>query len=140
VRKWARLLLVVAALLLAAPALAKKPLRPGERIDLNRASAAELMRLPGVGAKRAEAIVARRARGPFRTPAEVLSVKGLGKTWFRAVQLHLVATPVRQLPASTPASAASPEPAAASRPAAPAPPARAPPTRAPPLRAQVASS
>jgi competence ComEA-like helix-hairpin-helix protein len=125
VRRWARLLLAAAVLLLATPALAKKPLRPGERIDLNRASAAELMRLPGVGAKRAQAIVSRRARGPFRTPAEVLAVKGLGKAWFRAVQGHLVATPVRQLPAPTPASAASPDPAAASRPAAPAAPARA---------------
>ena len=48
----------------AAPALAaKKALAPGERIDLNRASVSELMRLPGVGEKRAQAIVAQRHAG-----------------------------------------------------------------------------
>jgi competence protein ComEA len=80
---------LVAALLLAAalPALAaKKPLGPNERIDLNRASAMELMRLPGVGEKRAQAIVALRARSPFRKPEDVLAVKGLGPSWFARVK------------------------------------------------------
>lgn len=119
-RRWARPLLAAAALLLAAPGLAKAPLRPGERIDLNRASAAELMRLPGVGAKRAQAIVAHRVRRPFRTPADVLAVKGLGSKWFRGVKEHLVAT----------SSPAAPPPAATT------PPAR---TRAPPTPTRVAS-
>ncbi|HYG68540.1 MAG TPA: helix-hairpin-helix domain-containing protein [Anaeromyxobacteraceae bacterium] len=88
-----RPLLAAAALLAASPALAKPPLRPGERIDLNRASASELTRLPGIGAKRAQAIVALRTRRPFRTPADVLAVKGLGKEWFRRVKDHLVASP-----------------------------------------------
>lgn len=86
-----RAAVAAAALLLAAPALAKRPLGPGERIDLNRASAAELMRLPGVGAKRAAAIVAARARRPFRTPEDVIAVKGLGAAWLRRVKPHLVA-------------------------------------------------
>ena len=75
-----RLRTVVAALLLAAalPALAaRKPLGPNERIDLNRASAVELMRLPGVGQKRAQAIVALRTKSPFRKAEDVLGVKGL---------------------------------------------------------------
>ncbi len=38
------------------------PLGPADRIDLNRASAAELMRLPGIGEKRALAIVAARTQ------------------------------------------------------------------------------
>lgn len=80
---------LIAALLLAAalPALAaKKPLGPNERIDLNRASAMELMRLPGVGEKRAQAIVALRAKSPFRRPEDVLAVKGLGPSWFARVK------------------------------------------------------
>jgi competence protein ComEA len=78
---------IAAALLAATPALAaKKALAPGERIDLNRASASELMRLPGVGEKRAQAIVAQRARQPFRRPEDVIAVKGLGPAWFAKVK------------------------------------------------------
>jgi competence protein ComEA len=83
-----------AGLALALPALAafttKKPLAPGDRIDLNRASTVELMRLPGVGLKKAQAIVALRARQPFRKPEEVVAVKGLGPAWFAKVKAHLV--------------------------------------------------
>jgi len=80
-------LLGLLALLVATPALAeKKPLGPGERIDLNSATAAELMRLPGVGRKRAEAIVATRDKRPFRKADEVLRVKGLSQSWFSKVK------------------------------------------------------
>ncbi len=65
----ARALLVAAALL--AGARAKKPLVPGERIDLNRAVLVELMRLAGVGKKRAQSIAAHRAQHPFRCAEEV---------------------------------------------------------------------
>ncbi len=88
------LLVAVAAavLLLATPALAaKKALGPGERIDLNRASVAELMRLPGVGEKRAQAIVAQRARQPFRRLEDVLVVKGIGPAWLAKVKANVTA-------------------------------------------------
>ncbi|WP_242337797.1 MULTISPECIES: helix-hairpin-helix domain-containing protein [Anaeromyxobacter] len=79
-----------AVLLLAGPALAaKRALGPGERIDLNRASVAELMRLPGVGEKRAQAIVAQRARQPFRRPEDVLVVKGIGPAWLAKVKANV---------------------------------------------------
>lgn len=82
-----RVLLAVLLLAAAVPALAaKRPLGPNERIDLNRASAAELMRLPGVGLKRAQAIVATRAKTPFRKAEDVLTVKGLGPGWFARVK------------------------------------------------------
>jgi competence protein ComEA len=84
-----RLRTVAAALLLALalPALAaKKPLGPNERIDLNRAGVAELMRLPGVGERRAQAIVALRSKSPFRRAEDVLNVKGLGPKWFQRVK------------------------------------------------------
>jgi competence protein ComEA len=84
-----RLRTLVAALLLAAalPTLAaKKPLGPNERIDLNRASAVELMRLPGVGEKRAQAIVALRSKSAFRKAEDVLAVKGLGPKWYARVK------------------------------------------------------
>jgi competence protein ComEA len=87
-----RLRAFVAALLLAAalPALAaKKPLGPNERIDLNRAGVTELMRLPGVGEKRAQAIVSARSKSPFRKPEDVIAVKGLGPKWFARVKANV---------------------------------------------------
>lgn len=98
----ARRLLVAAAILAAAPALAaKKPLGAAERIDLNRAGTAELMRLPGVGRKKAQAIVTRRQKAPFRRPEEVMEVKGCGRSWFQKVKGNLTASP----PAATPVPA-----------------------------------
>ncbi len=97
---------LVAALLAATPPAqgAKKGLPPGERIDLNRATVSELMRLPGVGEKRAQAIVAHRSRAPFRRPEDVLAVKGLGPEWFARVKGNLVA-------GGAPATPAAPAPA-----------------------------
>jgi competence protein ComEA len=51
------------------------------RVDVNRASVAELSVLPGVGRARAEAIVVERIRnGPFHGLAELERVDGLGPT------------------------------------------------------------
>jgi competence protein ComEA len=94
VNRLLRLAVTVAILALALPASAavttKKALGPNDRIDLNRASTVELMRLPGVGQKKALAIVALRARQPFRKPEDVVAVKGLGPAWFAKVKAHLV--------------------------------------------------
>jgi len=98
-------LLGLLALLVATPAQAeKKPLGPGERIDLNSATAAELMRLPGVGKKRAEAIVAARDKRPFRKTDEVLRVKGLSQPWFTKVKgmLTVGEAPAAPRPAEPP--------------------------------------
>ena len=82
-----RALVAAGCLLAALPALAaKKPLAPGDRIDLNRASVTELMRLPGVGQKKAQAIVAHRGKQPFARPEDVVAVKGLGPSWFAKVK------------------------------------------------------
>lgn len=106
----ARLLLALLAVLAASPALAaKKPLAASERIDLNRASVVELMRLPGLGRKKAEAITALRSRAPFRRLEDVLAVKGVSPGWLDKQRSHLTvgapATPVRNAPAKVPAKA-----------------------------------
>ena len=99
-----RVAAAAAALAIASPSLAapagKKPLGPNDRIDLNRASTVELMRLPGVGQKKAQAIVALRARQPFRKPEDVVAVKGLGPAWFAKVKAHLVVGAPLGAPAS----------------------------------------
>lgn len=65
-------------------------------VILNRADASDFQRLPGVGAKRAVAIVELRKRlGRFRRPSDLLRVKGIGpKTLERMLpQLALDAPP-----------------------------------------------
>lgn len=80
----------LAALVSATPAAAaKKPLAAGDRVDLNRATVGELMRLPGIGRKKAEAIVARRARAPFRRVDDLVAVKGISAAWLARHRTHL---------------------------------------------------
>lgn len=80
-----------AVLLAASPAFAAgKTLPPGTKVDLNRASVVELMRLPGVGQKRAQAIVAQRSKKPFGRVEDVLVVKGLGPAWLAKVKANVV--------------------------------------------------
>jgi competence ComEA-like helix-hairpin-helix protein len=50
----------------------------GEPLDLNRASAADLDVLPGIGPARAAAIVAERERRPFGTVDDLRAVPGIG--------------------------------------------------------------
>jgi competence protein ComEA len=59
----------------AAPALEVRP----HRVDLDRATVAELRVLPGIGSVRAEAIVLERIRrGPFDSIDALVRVPGLG--------------------------------------------------------------
>lgn len=53
---------------------------PDDPVFVNRADETELRRLPGVGAKRAEAIVALRRRvGRFHRVEDLMRVKGIGR-------------------------------------------------------------
>jgi len=52
---------------------------PGGRIELNSATASQLDELPGIGPVLARRIVEHRAaHGPFRSPEELLAVRGIG--------------------------------------------------------------
>ncbi|MEK6775644.1 MAG: helix-hairpin-helix domain-containing protein [bacterium] len=51
-----------------------------EKINLNQATAAEISALPGLGEKKAEAIVEYRTQnGPFAAVEDLLKVKGIGE-------------------------------------------------------------
>ena len=56
----------------------KQHLRPGESLDVNRASAAELQRIPGVGETMAARIVETRTRKAFTTVEDLRRVSGIG--------------------------------------------------------------
>lgn len=61
------------------------------RIDVNRASVAELMTLPRIGSRRARAIVLHRVRhGPFGSLADLGAVDGLGPGTVEALAPHVV--------------------------------------------------
>jgi competence ComEA-like helix-hairpin-helix protein len=63
-----------------------RPLAPGERVDLDRASAAEIARLPRVGLKLARAIVANReATGAFGSLEALDRVPGIGPGLLKAI-------------------------------------------------------
>jgi len=67
-----------------------RPLAADERVDVDRASADELQRLPRVGAALARRIVAEReAHGPFGTLAGLQRVTGLGPRVLRDLEPHV---------------------------------------------------
>jgi competence protein ComEA len=56
------------------------------RVDLNRATAAELETLPGIGPSKAAAIVRHREEhGPFRVPGDLREVTGIGEKTFQGL-------------------------------------------------------
>lgn len=62
------------------------------KIILNLADASDLRHLPGIGAKRAEAILALRAKlgGRFKRVAELLRVKGIGPKGLKKLEPRVV--------------------------------------------------
>lgn len=73
-------------------------LRPGERLDPNTATVAELVRLPGASRSIAERVVAERQASPFRTADELRRVRGVGPATVERWREHLT------LPAAAPAT------------------------------------
>lgn len=67
-----------------------RPLEPGERIDINTATADEIDRLPGVGPALARRIVADRdSAGAFRDLADLTRVSGIGAATAERMAPHL---------------------------------------------------
>jgi competence protein ComEA len=66
------------------------PKAPAHAINLNTASATELMQLPHIGEKTAERIVLfRKEHGPFQRPEELMNVKGIGEKSFAQLKPFL---------------------------------------------------
>ncbi len=97
-----------------------RPLGPDERVDADRATAAELARLPRVGLGLAKRIVAdREARGPFGGPAGLDRVPGIGAGLLATIGPHLafsgpssspVPLPITPIQPSAPAEPSGTEP------------------------------
>ncbi len=62
------------------------------RVDLNRATAAELETLPGIGPAKAAAIVEHReTQGPFAEPGDIRAVAGIGEKTFQQLADRITA-------------------------------------------------
>ena len=59
------------------------------RVNVNTASAEQLQRLPGVGQKKAERVIAYRKRHRFRTVVELARVKGIGLKTVKRLRSYL---------------------------------------------------
>lgn len=72
-----------------------------QQLDVNTATAAQLERLPGVGPILARRILeARWEHGPFRAPADLARVPGMGRATLRAIAPFIVIAAPRSLEAS----------------------------------------
>jgi competence ComEA-like helix-hairpin-helix protein len=97
-----------AALSRRAAALAQ-PLQPGERVDVDRADAAELDRLPRVGRELARRIVEEReARGPFGRLEGLRRVPGFGPAMLRGLERTATFSGVARAAAEAPADSPGP--------------------------------
>lgn len=94
-------LLVLSSVVLALMAIQRPHRRPGPgdppparlpdmRLDLNRATAAELQVLPGIGPATASSIVESRAGRPFGNLGELDRVRGVGPRRLSSWREHLV--------------------------------------------------
>jgi competence ComEA-like helix-hairpin-helix protein len=87
-----------------------RPLAPGERIDVDRASAPELARLPRVGLSLAKAIVADRdAHGPFGSLERLDRVPGVGPGLLARIAPHVTFSAPSLPPSPGQSLRASPE-------------------------------
>jgi competence protein ComEA len=63
---------------------------PHKTVNINQAAPPELARLPRVGVKLADRIVAHRAQhGPFRRVEDLMEVKGIGEKFFTTLKPYL---------------------------------------------------
>lgn len=72
-----------------APGRPGKKVPPSGRIDVNRATAAELQRLPGIGPKLAARIILAREKQPFRRVEDLLKVSGIKAKTLEKLRPHV---------------------------------------------------
>ena len=73
------------------PSREEKPAGEDQQlIDVNKASAEDFARLPGIGPKLAERVVTfRKKHGPFRRVEDLLAIQGIGYGKWKAIRPYL---------------------------------------------------
>ncbi len=59
-------------------------------VNINTASKSELMELPGIGDKKADAIIEYRTKSKFKTIDEIKSVSGIGDKIYEDIKVDLI--------------------------------------------------
>ena len=59
------------------------------RININEAGLADLVRLPGIGPSRAQAIIAEREKRRFRRVEDIMRVPGIGRKTFGRIRTSI---------------------------------------------------
>lgn len=80
----------------------KKEANLKEPIDLNRATATDLQRLPGVGVKTAQRILDERQKKPFKSVDDLRRVSGIGPKTLERLRPYVVAQSSTELVAEEP--------------------------------------
>lgn len=82
---------LLASLWLSPAAALKLPSleNPGQRIDLNNASPAQLLSIPGVGRTRSREIIRYRRRHPFKRISELLRIPGIGRRTYLKIKPYV---------------------------------------------------
>jgi competence ComEA-like helix-hairpin-helix protein len=79
-------------------------------VELNLATLEELQTLPGIGPRKAEAIIELRKKRPFTRVTQLLEVKGVGRKTLERLKPWVRVTPFA--PATSATSVSAPAPAA----------------------------
>ena len=88
--KRATVIAILAAITLVPVALAADPPALTGVVNVNTASVEELQLLPGIGAARADAVIAlRKQRGGFKSVEELTEVKGIGAVGLENMRPYL---------------------------------------------------
>lgn len=78
--------LVLTIFALVATCALCRPAQGAPQVDLNHATVEQLITLPGIGSRRAQAILLYRERHGFRRPADLLRVRGIGRRIYRKLK------------------------------------------------------
>ncbi len=96
------LALAMAAFLLSGAAFAAGKKAPTGKVNLTPATVEQLTTLPGVGPKLAARIVEYRQKsGSFRTPQELINVRGIGEKNYAKIEPWLTVGEGAKAPANT---------------------------------------
>jgi competence ComEA-like helix-hairpin-helix protein len=68
-----------------------------EPIDLNSATPEQILKLPGIGPKRASAIIELRKQKPFKSVHDLRRIKGIGKKIIMRLAPFVVVKPPQEL-------------------------------------------